>query len=58
MKITSAGSFLLGTLEDINYPEKDYKKLAAMAPEDYTEELEDMLEEARSVACPVVGVPG
>ena len=54
MKITSAGSFLLGTLEDVNYPEKDYEKLAAMAPEDYTEELEEMLEEARSVACPVV----
>ena len=54
MKITSVGSFLLGTLEEVNYPEKDYERLAAMAPEDYTEELEEMLEEARCAAQPVV----
>ena len=54
MKITSVGSFLLGTLEDVNYLEKDYERLAAMAPEDYEEELEEMLEEARCAAEPVV----
>ena len=54
MKITSAGSFLVGTLEDVNYTEKDYEKLVSMAPEEYEEELAEMLEEARSAARPVV----
>ena len=54
MKIVETGAYYVGHLEDRSVPENDRAKLMGLANEEFEDELADMLEEALSIADPVV----
>ena len=54
MKIETAGAMMIGRMDDVKFPEKDRKKLEAMANEDTAEELAELLDEAEKLADPVI----
>ena len=54
MKIAAVGNFWTGRLEDTALSAQSREKLMAMTNDEFADELADMLEEAQTVADPVV----